>query len=82
MSFELSLDMQQQLFEVFRIVDNKAVYDRLVDLDRRELILVVFVDDSRELGKVFAYLGCAVADYQVKLVKHLFEELVVAFDVL
>lgn len=63
MSFELSLDMQQQLFEVFRIVDNKAVYDRLVDLDRRELILVVFVDDSRELGKVFANLGCAVADY-------------------
>jgi len=52
-----------------------------VDLNRRELVLVVFVDHSSQLGEVLADLCSTVPDYQVKFVEDLFEELIVAFDI-
>jgi hypothetical protein len=53
-----------------------------VDLNRWELVLVIFVDDCSQLGKMLADLSCAVPNDQVEFVQHFFEKLVVALDVL
>lgn len=53
-----------------------------MNFDRGELVLIVFIDDCSQLRKVFANLRRTVADDQIEFIKHLFEELVVALDVL
>lgn len=73
--------MEQQLFEVLLVIQDKSVNNRFVDLDRRKLILIVFIDHCSQFGEVLANFRGTVANYQVEFIKHLFKELVVAFNV-